>query len=296
MGLVNTVVPLERAGGRDGAVGARDPGEEPDRAALPQGGVQRRHRRPGRHPAARRRRHAALLPDRGGEGGHGTPSSRSASRTSPSSRASRDGRDTDATAAAAAAAARAVRPAAALAAGGAARHAAGGGGAGAGRHRRRPGRLGGAATSAPAPLRGRAPRRAADPDRDQLRQRLLRLPARAPTPHERLGPTRVTQSGLHHAAHGATRRSASPSPRRAGRRSTWCWWAAGRSSPSASPRIICAARLHRRARGRSATTGSATSSSSSSSASSPSAARYYLQTGTVSGLALLAVGAGRRCW
>ena len=50
MGLVNTVVPLAQLEEETVAVGAGDPGEEPDRAALPQGRLQRRHRR--RWPAS----------------------------------------------------------------------------------------------------------------------------------------------------------------------------------------------------------------------------------------------------
>src|SRR5262249_26996405 len=59
------------ARGRVGPVGPRDPREEPDGAAIPQGGLQRRHRRAGRPPAAGWRRDAAVLPDRRGEGGPG---------------------------------------------------------------------------------------------------------------------------------------------------------------------------------------------------------------------------------
>ena len=47
----------------------RHPGEQPAGAPLPEGRLQRRHRRPGRPPGARRQRDAALLPERGGAGG-----------------------------------------------------------------------------------------------------------------------------------------------------------------------------------------------------------------------------------
>ena len=50
-------------------LGERDPRPQPDRPALPEGRLQRRHRRPRRSAAARRRRHAALLHDGGGPGG-----------------------------------------------------------------------------------------------------------------------------------------------------------------------------------------------------------------------------------
>src|SRR5262249_17494661 len=43
--------------------------EQPDRASLPQGRAQRRLRRPGRPPGARRQRDAPLLHDGGGPGG-----------------------------------------------------------------------------------------------------------------------------------------------------------------------------------------------------------------------------------
>src|SRR5262249_37196896 len=43
--------------------------KEPARAALSQGRVQRRHRRSGGAPGARRQRHAPLLPERGGARG-----------------------------------------------------------------------------------------------------------------------------------------------------------------------------------------------------------------------------------
>src|SRR6266540_3835753 len=58
-----------RAGGDHGRVVPQDPGEEPAGAAAAQGRPQRRLGRPGGHPAARRRRHPALLHDRGGPGG-----------------------------------------------------------------------------------------------------------------------------------------------------------------------------------------------------------------------------------
>ena len=69
MGLVNTVVPLERpraSHGRAGAGGCWSTARSPCACSRR---PQRRHRRPGRDPAARRRRHAPLLHDRGGPGG-----------------------------------------------------------------------------------------------------------------------------------------------------------------------------------------------------------------------------------
>src|SRR5687768_6786606 len=46
-------------------MGARNPGPQPDRHPLPESRLQRRHRRSGRYPATRRRRHPSLLHDRG---------------------------------------------------------------------------------------------------------------------------------------------------------------------------------------------------------------------------------------
>ncbi len=68
-GLVNAVVPLERAGAGDGGLVPADalalaPGPPDAEGRAPRGG--RRSRRP---PAVRRRRHHALLHERGGPGG-----------------------------------------------------------------------------------------------------------------------------------------------------------------------------------------------------------------------------------
>ena len=87
----------------------------PLRPAPGQGQLQRRRGRLRRDPAARPRRHPALLRQRGGARRAATPSSRSASPTSPSSRKRRDHED--------------------LGDGGAAADAAGGDRAGPGRHR-----------------------------------------------------------------------------------------------------------------------------------------------------------------
>ncbi len=69
MGLVNKVVPFEQLGGGDRAVGARDATVQPHGAALHEGLLQRRHRRPGRPAAVRRRCHVAVLHHRRGQGG-----------------------------------------------------------------------------------------------------------------------------------------------------------------------------------------------------------------------------------
>ncbi len=69
MGLVNTVVPLAQLESETVAWCRRDPREQPDGAALPQGRPQRRLRRPGRAPGAGRQRHLAVLHDRGGARG-----------------------------------------------------------------------------------------------------------------------------------------------------------------------------------------------------------------------------------
>src|SRR5262249_55235536 len=60
-----------RPRGRDGEVVPRDPPALADGAPLPQGGLQRRLRRPGRPAGARRQRDAPLLHDRGGPRGEG---------------------------------------------------------------------------------------------------------------------------------------------------------------------------------------------------------------------------------
>ena len=69
MGLVNTVVPVERLQDRSRRLGAGNPLPQPDRDSLPEGRVQRRHGRTRGDPAACRRRHAALLHDRRGQRG-----------------------------------------------------------------------------------------------------------------------------------------------------------------------------------------------------------------------------------
>ena len=66
---MNAVVPLERLEAETVAWCRRDPGALADRAADAEGRLQRRRRRPGRHPAARRRRHDALLHVRRGPRG-----------------------------------------------------------------------------------------------------------------------------------------------------------------------------------------------------------------------------------
>ena len=93
MGLVNTVVPLDRARGGDGRVVPRDPAQQPARPPLPEGGVQRRHRRPRRHPGARRQRDAALLHVGGGAGRAQRLPREARRRTSRASRACRERRD-----------------------------------------------------------------------------------------------------------------------------------------------------------------------------------------------------------
>jgi len=69
MGLVNTVVPLEILEGHDRGVVPADAAAQPARAPHAQGVAQRRRRRARRHPAARGRRDAPLLPERRGPGG-----------------------------------------------------------------------------------------------------------------------------------------------------------------------------------------------------------------------------------
>ncbi len=82
MGLVNRVVPLADLEAEGVAWARRDPGDEPDRDPLPQVGVPRRDRRPGRAPGVRRQRDRPLLHDRRGARGLDAPSSRSARPTS----------------------------------------------------------------------------------------------------------------------------------------------------------------------------------------------------------------------
>ncbi len=69
MGLVNTVVPLAELEVETVDVVPRDARPQRARAAHDQGVVQRGRRRPRRHPAARGRRDAPLLHERGGAGG-----------------------------------------------------------------------------------------------------------------------------------------------------------------------------------------------------------------------------------
>ena len=70
-GLVNAVVPLERPRARDGRVVPTHAHALADRPSHAEGRVQRGRRRADRGPAAGRRRHDALLHDRGGPGGTG---------------------------------------------------------------------------------------------------------------------------------------------------------------------------------------------------------------------------------
>ena len=78
-GLVNTVVPLDDLERETVAWCRQMLTLSPDRVAHDQGGHERGRRRPGRRAAAGRRRHHALLHDRGGAGGpqrlRGAPSS-----------------------------------------------------------------------------------------------------------------------------------------------------------------------------------------------------------------------------
>ena len=69
MGLVNTVVPLERLEEETVAWCQRDARAVPVRAAPAEGELQRRRGRAGGHPAARPRREPAVLRKRGGAGG-----------------------------------------------------------------------------------------------------------------------------------------------------------------------------------------------------------------------------------
>ena len=68
MGLVNCVVPLDRLEDETVQWCREMLRQQPDRAALPQGGAQRRLRRPGRAAGTRRQRDAALLHVRGRPG------------------------------------------------------------------------------------------------------------------------------------------------------------------------------------------------------------------------------------
>ena len=86
MGLVNAVVPLDRARARDGRLVPRDARPLALRPAPGQGQLQRPRGRLRRDPAARPRRQPALLRQRGGAPRGARPSRRSASPTSPSSR------------------------------------------------------------------------------------------------------------------------------------------------------------------------------------------------------------------
>ena len=86
MGLVNTVVPLDRLE-EETVQWCREMLElSPIALRMLKGALQRRHRRAGRPPAVRRRRDDALLHDRGGPGGPRRLRARSAGPTSPSSR------------------------------------------------------------------------------------------------------------------------------------------------------------------------------------------------------------------
>ena len=69
MGLVNRVVPLAELEAEGVALGARDPGHEPDGDPLPQVGLPGGHRRPGRAPGVRGQRDRAVLHDRRGARG-----------------------------------------------------------------------------------------------------------------------------------------------------------------------------------------------------------------------------------
>ena len=155
MGLVNTVVPLERARGGDGAVVPRDARPLPLRPAPGKGELSRRGGRHGRDPAARARRQPPVLRQRRGEGG---PRGLQGQAHSPTSRSSRSDLESSPH----------------LADGRAAADAAGGGRAGARRH----GLRGDARDVPAADLHRDAARRAADPDRHEPLQRLQRRPPR----------------------------------------------------------------------------------------------------------------------
>ena len=89
MGLVNKVVPFDELEAECVAWAREMLQFSPDGASLHEGVVQRGHRRPCGHSAARRRRHASILHHRRGEGRAATRSRRSALPTSPSTQSSR---------------------------------------------------------------------------------------------------------------------------------------------------------------------------------------------------------------
>ena len=92
MGLVNTVVPLERLEEETVAVVPRDARALAVRAAAAEGQLQRRRGRPRRHPAARPRRQPALLRAATRRRRGARPTRRSAAPTSRSSRGGREPR------------------------------------------------------------------------------------------------------------------------------------------------------------------------------------------------------------
>ncbi len=69
MGLVNAVVPLAELEEETVNWCRRDAAALADRAARAQGRLQRRHRRPGRHPGTGRQRHRPVLHDEEGQEG-----------------------------------------------------------------------------------------------------------------------------------------------------------------------------------------------------------------------------------
>ena len=171
MGLVNTVVPLERLEAGDGRVVPGDARALAVRAAPAEGELQRRRGRPVRDPAARPRRQPALLRQRGGAGGPRRVPREAQARLLALPGAS-DGHRRPR---------RASATVAHLGDGGARAHAAGGGRAGAGRH------LAGARRRAlpPAGVPRGAARRDLHPGRHQPVERLLR---RAPGRRHRGSP------------------------------------------------------------------------------------------------------------